>query len=541
MAALFPAHAFPRYDALSRHGPGRPTAAPSKDTCVNKLTRLLAGLTIVLLSLAPLAAAQTVSLTILHTNDTHGHLLPFSYPDSAASGRELQGLRTYKDIGGIARRATLVRRVRAEQKARGIETWLVDAGDYSDGTPFSTEYHGEADVAAMNAVGYDFGTIGNHEANNSFAQLGRLIAQTKYTLVCANAIERATGKPLLPPFVIRKVGPVRVAIFGLLTKETATYPAAKEGFDVIGEIAAAKQTVAALRGQADIILLISHAGEETDERLAAEVPEIDVIVGGHSHTRLPSGELVWHSQDLKASSVNGTVIVQAHQWGGELGRLDLLFAKDATGAWRVDRYRARLIPVTADIPEDPGVAAVVDQFWKPIAPRYAEVIGQAGGEFSGRGDDLAEYNLMSDALRESAHADFAVENMGGVRAPLLKGAVTRADLVMLDPFNNTVVTFKATGKEVRQILQRYAPAVSGIRYRLENKVLAEATIGGAPIDDDRTYTGVTNSYFAGYAIKGATDIQDTKKPRLDVLIQYIREKGTIRPAYDGRRIVVNDR
>jgi 5'-nucleotidase len=508
---------------------------------VNKLTRLLIGLTIASLSLSPLAAAQTTSLTILHTNDTHGHLLPFSYPDSAASGRELQGLRTFKDIGGIARRATLVQRVRAEQKARGVQTWLIDAGDYSDGTPFSVEYHGEADVAAMNATGYDFGTIGNHETNNTFAQLRRLISQTKYTLVCANAIERDTAKPLLPPFVIRRVGPVRVAIFGLLTKEAATYPAAKEAFDVTPEIEAAKQTVARLRGQADIIVLISHAGEDMDQRLAAEVPAIDVIVGGHSHTRIPSGELIWHSQDLKASSVNGTVIVQAHQWGGELGRLDLLFAKDETGAWRVDRYRARLIPVSADTPEDPGVAAVVNQFWKPIAPRYAEVVGEASGEFSSRGDDMAEYNLMTDALRESTHADFAVENMGGIRAPLLKGTVTRGDLVTLDPFSNTVVTFKLTGKELRQVLQRYAPAVSGIRYRLENRTLVDATVAGAPLDDGRTYTGVTNSYFAGYAIKGATDISDTKKPRLDVLIQYIRDKGTIRPSYDGRRVVVNDR
>jgi 5'-nucleotidase len=516
-------------------------AAVSKEPCVNKRTRLLAGLTIALLSLAPLAVAQTVSLTILHTNDTHGHLLPFSYPDSAASGRELQGLRIYKNIGGIARRATLVKQVRAEQKTRGVVTWLVDAGDYSDGTAFSTEYHGEADVAAMNAAGYDFGTIGNHETNNSAAQLRKLLGMTKYTLVCANITDRATSKTLMNPFVIRKVGPIRVAIFGLLTKEAATYQAAKEAFDVTDEIASARQTVAALRGQADIIVLISHAGEETDQRLAAEVPEIDVIVGGHSHTRIPSGELVWHSQDLKASSVNGTVIVQAHQWGGELGRLDLLFLKDETGAWRVDRYRARLIPVTSEIPDDPGVAVVVNEFWKPIAPRFAEVIGQASGEFSSRGDDMAEYNLMADALRESAHADFAVENMGGIRSPLLKGAITRADLVTLDPFNNTVVTFKATGLQIRQILQRYAPAVSGIRYRLENKVLVEATIGGEPLDDSRTYTGVTNSYFAGYAIKGATDIQDTKKPRLDVLIQYIREKGTIRPAYDGRRIVANDR
>jgi 5'-nucleotidase len=508
---------------------------------VNKITRVLAGLTILLLSISPVAVAQTEQLTILHTNDTHGHLLPFSYPDSAAAGRELQGLRVYKDIGGIARRATLVKRIRAEQQARGIETWLVDAGDYADGTPFSTEYHGEADVAAMNATGYDFGTIGNHEANNTFAQLRRLIAETTFPLVCANAIERATGKPLLPPYLIRKVGPIRVGIFGLLTRESATYPAAKEAFDVLPEVPAARQVVAELQGKADIIVLISHAGEEMDRQLAAEVPEIDVIVGGHSHTRIPSGELVWHSQDLKASSVNGTVIVQAFQWGGELGRLDLLFARDAAGAWHVDRYRAQLIPVTSAIPEDPGVAAVVDQFWKPIAPRYGEVLGQAAGEFSGRGNDLAEYNLMDDALRESTHADFAVENMGGIRAPLLKGPITRGDLITLDPFANTVVTFKMTGKELRQLLQRYAPSVSGIRYRLENRTLVDATVGGAPLDDARTYTGVTNSYFAGYALKGATDVTDTKKPRLELLIQYIREKGTVHPAYDGRRVVVNDR
>jgi 5'-nucleotidase len=183
----------------------------------------------------------------------------------------------------------------------------------------------------------------------------------------------------------------------------------------------------------------------------------------------------------------------------------------------------------------------VNEFWSPISPRFAEVIGQASGEFSSRGDDMAEYNLMADALRESTQSDFAIENMGGIRAPLLKGAITRADLVTLDPFANTVVTFKATGQQIRQILQRYAPAVSDIRYRLENKVLVEATIGGEPIDDGRTYLGVTNSYFAGFAIKGATAIQDTKKPRLDVLIQYIRERGTIRPAYDGRRVVTNDR
>jgi 5'-nucleotidase / UDP-sugar diphosphatase len=506
---------------------------------VRSLIRFVLALVASAILAAP-AAAQPVSLTILHTNDTHGHLLPFSYPDATASGRELQGLRTYKNIGGIARRATLVKRIRQSLEQRQVPVWLADIGDYSDGTPFSTEYHGEADVAAMNAVGYDLGTLGNHEFNNTAAQLRKLIGMTKYGLVCANITDRASAKPLLQPYVIRKVGPVRVAVFGLITKEAATYPAGKEAFDVADEIPTAKQIVASLRSQADIIVLLSHAGEGTDERIAAEVPGIDVIVGGHSHSRLPSGDFVWRSEELLASSVNGTIIVQAHQWGGELGRLDLLFTKDEKGTWRVDRYRAQLIPVSADIPEDPGVTAVVDQFWKPIAAQYGEVIGQAAGEFASRGDDLAEYHLVSDALRETFNADFAMENMGGVRSPLLRGAITRADLVTMDPFNNTVVTFQATGQEIRQLLQRYSPAVSGLRYRLENRQLVEVTIGGQPLDDARTYSGVTNSYFAGFALKGLT-VKDTGKPRLDTLIQYIRSKGTVRPAYDGRRIVVTDR
>jgi 2',3'-cyclic-nucleotide 2'-phosphodiesterase (5'-nucleotidase family) len=490
------------------------------------------------LFIAAPAWAQAVPLTILHTNDTHGHLLPFSYPDSAA-GRELQGLRTYKDIGGIARRATLVKRIRQEQQARRTAVWLADVGDYSDGTPFSIEYHGEADVAAMNAAGYDLGTLGNHEFNNPAAAVRQLIAAAKYQLVSANITDRASGKRLLPAYVVRRVGPVRVGVFGLTTREAATYPAGKEAFDVADEIESARATVAALRRQADIVVLLSHAGEDVDEKIAADVPGIDVIVGGHSHSRLPSGTFVWRSEDLRASDVNGTVIVQAHQWGGEVGRLDLLFVRDAKGVWHVDRYRARLLPVTADLPPDPGVAAVVDRFWKPISVRYGEVVGQAAGEFSSRGDDAAEYNLMADALRESFGADFAVENTGGIRAPLLRGAVTRGDLVTLDPFNNTVVLFTATGRQIRQLLERYSPSVSGLRYRVQDKKLVEATIGGQPLDDDKSYKGVTNSYFAGYALKGIAS-QDTGKPRLETLAAYIRQKGTIAPAYDGRRVVIRN-
>jgi 5'-nucleotidase len=507
-------------------------------TYLRKFVHLLVAFALFVLTASPLAAGQSVSLTILHTNDTHGHLQPFSYPDAAVGGPELQGLRVYRNVGGIARRATLVKKIRRELETRGVAVWLVDVGDYSDGTPFSIEYHGEADVAAMNAVGYDLGTLGNHEFNNSIEQLLKLIGQTRYKLVCANTKIRATGAPLVDPSVIRTVGDLRVGVFGLLTHESATYRAGKEGIVVEDEIEAARRMVAELRPKADVIVMLSHAGREVDERIGAEVPGIDVIVGGHSHSRLPSGELVWRSEDLKMSDVNATVIVQAHQWGGEVGRLDLLFARDDTGAWHVDRYRSRLLPVTSDIPEDETVAAVVSRFWKPIATRYGEVIGIAAGEFSSRGDDLAEYNLADDAVREATGTEIVMQNLGGVRAPLLRGDITRGDLVTLDPFLNTVVTFRATGRDIIRILKRYAPSVSGIRYRIVNGELVEATIGGKAIDENRIYSGASNSYFAAFALKGLA-VEDTGKVRVDVLIDYIRRKGTVTPALDSRRVVVS--
>ncbi len=492
----------------------------------------------VALAAAPLlaadASAQAPTLTILHTNDTHGHLLPFNYPD--ADRRAIEGLGAEGDLGGIARRATLVERIRRDVRARGGTTWLVDVGDFSDGTPFSLAYKGEADVAAMNAAGYDLATLGNHEFNYPAAHTRRLVTLARYSLLCANVTDRATGRPLLPASLVRRVGPVRVGVFGLMTRDAATYPAGKEAFDVANEIDAARRTVAALRRQADVIVLLSHAGEDVDEELARQVPDLDVIVGGHSHSRLPSGRFVWRSEDLRASDVNGTIIVQAHQWGGELGRLDLLFARDRKGRWRVQRYRSRLLPVTAQTPEQPAVAATVGQYWDPIAKVYGEVVGQAAGEFTSRGDDAAEYHLMADAVREEFQAEIGFENTGGIRAPLLRGAITRGDLVTLDPFDNTVVRFEATGRQVREILGRYTPWVSGLRYRVQGRDVVDAAVGGAPLEDDRVYKGVTNSYFAGFALKGIPT-ENTGRARLETLVAYIRRHGTVRPVYDGRRVV----
>ena len=486
--------------------------------------------------LLPALCAAQVSLTILHTNDTHSHLLPFSYP--AEGSPVIATLRARENIGGIARRATIVKGVRAEVERHDGTVWLVDAGDFTDGTVFSTEYHGDADVDAMNAAGYTFGTIGNHELNAPLATLKKFLGLARFQILCANLTENATGKQLVKPYEIRQVGSVKIGVFGITTPSASGYPAAKEGLTIGNEIETARRMVETLRRDASIVVLISHAGERADEQIANSVPGIDVIIGGHSHTRLPAGTFIWRSDNLESRSVNGTIIVQAFQWGGELGRLDLLFDKDERGIWRVARYRERLLPVTPDLAEDEKVAEVVNRYWKPIAARYGEVIGKASADFVERRDDLAPYNLVADAVREVHGTEIALENMGGVRAPIVKGDITLAEMTEVDPFSNTVVTFKITGRQLKDILLRNRPAVSGVRYRIESRQLVEVSVNGKPLEDERAYTACSNSFFAATAMKGIK-FEDTGKLRLDVIVDYIRKKGTVRPVYDGRRVIVD--
>jgi 5'-nucleotidase/UDP-sugar diphosphatase len=478
---------------------------------------------------------QQVSLTILHTNDIHSHLLPFDYPSTVSPESELAPIKMRSNIGGIARRTTLVTRIRQDLASKGATLWLVDSGDFSEGTPFSLEYHGSADAAAMNAAEYSFGTLGNHEFNNSLAGLKSLLRLFQYPVLCANVRDRV-GALLTEASEIRSLGPLKIGIFGLLARTTSGYPAAREGLAISGEIETARRLVKALRSKADIIVILSHCGEKMDRRIAEEVSGIDIIVGGHSHSRIPFGEIVWNSQKGKTRDTHGTVVVQAHQWGGELGRLDIQFEKNARGIWQVIRHHASLIPVTPDIPEDKTVAAVVDHYWKPIAARYNEIIGKAAADFVDNGIDLTAYNLMADSVRESFGTEIALENIGGVRAPLLKGTITLADLAAMDPFDNTVVTFRISGRSLKKLLQSERPAVSGLHYRIEGNTVTEVSVAGAPMIEDRMYTGATNSYVARTALKGI-EKKESGKQRRDVLTEYIRKKGIVHPLRDNRRSI----
>ena len=494
-----------------------------------------------LFCLAAPASAAAQRLTILHSNDVHGHLRPFSYPLIALRDNRIADLPARRDIGGIARRATITARIRAELAAQGTPAWLVDAGDFYYYSPFSIEYHGKADVLAMNSAGYDFAALGNHEFEEPLDRLKELLAAARFPFVCANVSERSSGLPLVRSHEVRRVGEVRIGIFGLVEGSAAKYPAAQEGLVISDPFAVAPAMVARLRGpeKADIVILISHCGHDADLKLARAVPGIDVIVGGHSHTRLPQGEIAWRSDELKPQEVNGTIIVQAGQRGGELGRLDLLMEKNASGPWRVGRFRERLIPVTGETPDDPAVAAVLEELWAPHAAKYDAVLATASADFADRGDDSAQVNFIADAVRAEFGVEVAFEGLAGVHHPILAGPVTRALLSDLDQRRFTIVTFRMSGGEIRRLVQRFQPVASGLRYRIFCGRLEEITVGAAPLNDERVYSCAANSALAG-RLEGflALGKRDTQRLWSEVVLDAIRKAGTIRPAYDGRRVVI---
>jgi 2',3'-cyclic-nucleotide 2'-phosphodiesterase (5'-nucleotidase family) len=501
-----------------------------------------------LLACAGSSPAPAARLTVLHTNDTHSHLMPFSYPDERSGASASDSTLVRRDIGGIARRATLVRTIREQCRLRGEAVLLIDAGDICDGTSFSTEYHGDADLAAMRAAGYDFLTLGNHDFSNTPEQVRSLVASRRAAgaaprVLLANVLEN-DGTPITTPYAMLALDSLRIGLFGLTTESSAGYPAARQAFQVLPVTTTARAVSSALREMgADLVVLISHCGVEVDRELAGIAPTLDVIVGGHSHSRLPAGEY-FRPFEASPSDSNGTIIVQAHQWGGELGRLDLDLSRDAAGQWRIARHNAELLPITSALTPDAGVAAIVDSFWAPIAPKYGEAVGEATDDFSSRRQpdgtwDQANYNLVADAIRETYDTQIEMENLGGVRAPLLRGPITFGDLVMLDPFDNTIVTYHLTGRDLKRILVEHGPAVSGLTYRIEGGKLVEVEVGGKPVRDDAVYTGASNSYFAPRALKGI-EYTDTGRPRLEVLREYVRSKKVISPRYDGRRRVRED-
>lgn len=259
-------------------------------------------LLIFVISFFSLSVIAQKNLVILHTNDTHSQIDPYVSKESRSGGvlARMEYLKSVRDTAGC--------------------TLLLDAGDFSQGSPYFNVFKGVAEIELMNMMGYDVVTLGNHEFDFGCKELGKRLKKANFQVVCANYQfkDRNLQKIVKPYVIIEKCG-YRVGVFGLtVNMEGLVFPGTLEEVTYLSPIEKAREVVQILRNEqkCDVVICLSHLGFDTevvsDQMLAEQVPGIDLIVGGHTHTLL--------SEPVK---VGGTLILQTGSKGRSVGRVVL--------------------------------------------------------------------------------------------------------------------------------------------------------------------------------------------------------------------------
>jgi 2',3'-cyclic-nucleotide 2'-phosphodiesterase (5'-nucleotidase family) len=297
-------------------------------------------------------------LTVLHVNDIHGQTEP-----------HLSG---GKNIGGYSRLSTLVGGVRASRDANLV--LLLHAGDeFSKSDQLTRKTLGAANVQLWNYLRFDAWTPGNGDYYDGIGVLRKRISEANFPALAANVTVKGDGNCLAHPYVIKQMGPIKVAIFGLCTVYKNDQLAC--GLEANDPIETAARIVPELRKQADVVIALTHLGYLEDVKLAESVAGIDLIVGGHSHTVLNEGQSVPGPGDKQV------LIVQTGWQLEYMGCVELKM-KPAAGRWSVASAQAKLVHVDAGVPEDASVKALIARLSeaasKPAAPAGRPVPVGAG-------------------------------------------------------------------------------------------------------------------------------------------------------------------
>lgn len=533
-----------------------------------RYTWYIIGVLAFLLTYAPFSALsvpaatqeQAFTLRILHTNDHHARLEPIEVTDIG-------------ELGGIARRKTLLDQLRAESTAREESLLLLDAGDVFQGTLYFTQYLGQADLFFYNALGYNALTLGNHEFDRGPQPLVDFINAATFPVLSAN-ITIADSSPLagkVQPWSILNVDGEQVGIFGLTPPDTATLSSPGEGITFSDPFAAAQQAVNALTAQdVNKIIGLTHVGISTDQELARKVSGIDIIVGGHSHTPLGNhpGATLPYPVEVTGSDGNRTLIVTNWEWGKYLGDIRLMF--DANGV--ITSWEGQPHPVDATITPDPDFAARVQTYAGPIEELRQTVIGQTTTALNGdrtavRSQETNLANLITDSMLDRVQADggqLVIQNGGGIRTSIPAGQVTVAQVLEVLPFGNTIARVDLTGAQIRSALEHGLsqaeegagrfPQVAGMSYTWDPKAppgsrvveirVASSTGALQPIDPASLYRVVTNDFMLrggdGYQVftEGQNPL-DTGYILADTVIEYIENRSPLDVTLDGRIISVS--
>lgn len=474
------------------------------------------------------ACTQPKTITILHTNDMHASFIPRSATWVRTDPKPL--------VGGFNELAYAVDSIRAAVPA----TLLLDAGDVMTGNPISDMEYGGAEGGAlfemMNRIGYDAWAPGNHDLDISQENLRALIRIAKFPSLSANLVNNdgafAVGNT---GYTIIERGGLRIGVFGLMLQRLAGVVNQNNlvGIRVLSPVETAQRMVNELKPRTDLIIALTHQGADEDSILATQVAGLDIIVGGHSHTRIQTPKVV-----------NDVIVVQAGGYCENLGILELTVDNG-----RVVSHNGRLHQLWAREGRTSRLTPLIDSLKGEIDKAYAEVVATLQNDWkraSGKETNIG--NFIIGAMAEAAGAEIGFANSHGIRKDVAAGPLTKRDLYEVLPFRNVLVTFQLSGKQLRSIMNYYLtrkPAIefTGIhcewKKTQDDKVeVVSVKVNGKPVDDNRMYTCATSDFFAGQS-KGYIGMEIEQPVFLnrtiyDVAVDAAKKAGTIATKIENR-------
>ncbi len=512
---------------------------------------------------APAPAARV--FTIIGTADLQGQLEPVSMTlDLDGDGEPEEA-----EVGGIARLATLISRIKSERPGRVA---VVSTGDDLMNRYFHT-FKGRAIFELMSLAGYDVCAYGNHEFDKGPEVLAEALGYADFDVVCSDLEVGGTVMDgLSARLLVRDYDGIRVGYFSVMTEDFPLVTSGK-GIGLRGDnIEIARWAVGELRAQgAEVVVGLTHVGENRDREIAEAVPSIDVIFGGHSHEYL-----------AEVMRVGDTQIVNGGEKGTYLVRLDV--AVTPGGDVDVGASAFDLIPVTDHTPGDPEVEAVLAGYSESFPD--AVVLGRTEVPWDMtkgaiRGGESPVANLVNDLMREKFQVDIVLNNAGAFRGKKVygPGPVTDVMLREIDEFGNYAYALDIEGRHIRSILERSAASfgeggllhASGLRYTIDLRRVAQEIVqndaagwsvvtpgervteavvmtpGGElePLDPDRTYRVLSNSFLVRHVGDGyfwfaedGENLRNTYSTFYSILAELAGNRGVLNPGEPDGRLTV---
>ena len=414
---------------------------------------------------------------------------------------------------------------------------LVDAGDRWTGNAYvdRAPTPGMPMIAMMNRLGYDVATLGNHEFDHGQAFLGRMIDSMAFEVVCANVVSDTCTFPQLPPYVVLKEGGIRIGFVGVVTNyEGPGHPAGNaasfKGLEFPDPQRMASEYAAELRPRVDVLVLVSHMGDDRDAELLGKETQFDVVIGGHTHEEIDS-------------LVNGTLLTQT---GKNLQNVGVTVIR--LRGKRVVGVDYRIVPL-ADYAPDPVFQAEVERY-------YAEpALNRPVGEFGAAADKWGVANWMAGAVAEAADADIGFYHIGGVRLDTIPaGGVGTARIYDLEPFGTEIAVMRMTPRQMRRmILSKYndeenrkeahrIDLISTTPYTIVTDAKDHALdVRFAQLREDKTYRVAVSDYvYKNYNDLDYTDGEITGEKVADVLLEELEEKSPLTPDNTPRQTVARN-